>query len=131
MVHAQHGHIGPTGLIAVPIVMVGLSQEAEIVLMERKVIARDQPKMNNNAIDNHVKVPRLFTGKIHMGMLIVIARFYLNIFHPAKPFWTDVLHIVFHLHAALAFWYQQHMAITKTGKNVSSPLALSLHFLYP
>ena len=105
MLHAQHGLIGPAGMIAVPIVTVELSQEAENVRMVRKVIARDQLQMNNNAIDNHVTVLGLFTGKIHMGMLMVGALFYLNIFplaDRAKPSWINVLHIVCHIQAAIA-----------------------------
>ena len=78
--HAQYGLIGPAGMIAVPIVTVELSQEAENVKMERKVIARDQPQMNNNAIDNHVTVLGLFTGKIHMGILFGGTLFKINTF---------------------------------------------------
>ena len=80
MLHAQHGLIGRAGIIAVPLVMVELSQETENVKMERKMIARGQPQMNNNAIDNHVTVLGLFTGKIHMGILFGGTLFKINTF---------------------------------------------------
>ena len=115
MPHAQHGLIGPAGMIAVPTVTVELSQEAENVLMERKVIARDQLQMNNNAIDNHVTVLGLFTGKVHMGMLMAGALLTINIYPPldrAQPTWIDVWHIVFHIQAAMPFCQHYHMALT-------------------
>ena len=116
MVHAQHGLIGPAGMIAVPIVMVELSQEAENVKMERKVIARGQRQMNNNAIDNHVN-KQWFTGMIQIRTQVG-GMFAINIFPGTemKPCGTDVLHIVCHRHAALAYcWYKcidLNMALT-------------------
>ena len=102
MMHAQHGLIGPAGMIAVPIVTVELSQEAENVRMVRKVIARDQLQMNNNAIDNHVTMLGLFTGKIRMRIPISGALLEIIISPTPLPFWTSVLHIVCHMKAALA-----------------------------
>ena len=62
MVLVQRGLIGPAGMIAVPIVMAELSQEAVNVKTGRKVIARDQQQMNSSVIDNHVTL-EWFTGK--------------------------------------------------------------------
>ena len=62
MVHAQRGLIGPAGMIAVPIVMAELSQEAVNAKTGRKVIARDQQQMNSSVIDNLVNL-EWFTGK--------------------------------------------------------------------
>ena len=136
MVHAQHGLIGPAGMIAVPLVMVELSQEAENVKMERKMIARGQPQMNNNAIDNHVMLfQQWFTGMIQMGMLMTGTGLTMNIFPWAKPYWTNVWHIVCHIQAASSFRSRHHMtpittSIIQNGKDVSSVLhheALNLH----
>ena len=95
MVHAQHGLIGPAGVTAVSLAMVELSQEAESVKMERKVIVRGRPQMNNNASDNHAMLlQQWFTGMKQMRIFLVMTGLWIRIFPLAKPYWTDVLHIV-------------------------------------
>ena len=83
MTLAQHGLIGQAGMIAVPIAMVEPSREVENVRMATKKIARDQPQMNNNAIDNHADL-QWSSGKTQTLLVGSGSLFAMNIFPQVK-----------------------------------------------
>ena len=83
MVYAQHGPIGPAGMVAVPLVMEELNYEPEIVKMGSQVIARDQSQICSSVINIRVN-QEWFTGVKHRGIPLVGVGFMKKIFPLAK-----------------------------------------------